>query len=216
MTHFGVLGGTFNPIHLGHLRAAEEVAEALELPRILLVPSAQPPHKDAGAGDRLAPAERRLAWVEAACRDNPKLEACDLEVRRGGASYTVETLGELAKHAAPDRPVFLIGADAFAELGSWRDPETVLGLADFAVMNRPGTPGGLADWLPASLRDGFELESCGEAARHRRGGTIRVVSISALAISSSDIRLRARRGGSLRYLVPEAVRRDIEASRVFG
>ena len=217
MTPFGVLGGTFNPVHLGHLRAAEEVAEALALPRVLLVPSALPPHKRERGGDPLAPAEQRLAWVERACADNPRLEACDVEVRRGGgASYTVDTLRTLAERAAPGRPTFLIGADAFADLGSWREPEAVLGLADFAVMTRPGTPGALADWLPAKLREGFELEADGRAARHASGGQVRVVAISALDISSSDIRARARAGRSLRYLVPEAVRSDVEESGVFG
>ncbi|MGI9592552.1 MAG: nicotinate-nucleotide adenylyltransferase [Myxococcota bacterium] len=215
MTQFGVLGGTFNPVHLGHLRAAEEVAEALGLTRVLLVPSAQPPHKEASADDHLAPAEQRLAWVVAASADNPRLEACDLELRRGGASYTVDTLHTLAAEAAPDRPTFLIGSDAFVEMGSWRDPEAVLGLADFAVMNRPGTPGGLADWLPPGLRDGFELAPDGESARHRAGGAVRVVAISALDISSSDIRARARSGRSLRYLLPETVRRDVEETGVF-
>ena len=96
MTRIGVLGGTFNPIHLGHLRAAEEVAEALDLSRVLLVPSAQPPHKSGGDGP-LAPGAQRLAWVEAACADNPRLAACDLEIARGGASYTVDTLRALAE-----------------------------------------------------------------------------------------------------------------------
>ena len=102
MTRIGVLGGTFNPIHLGHLRAAEEVAEALALDRVLLVPSAQPPHK--AGGDALAPGALRLAWVEAACAGNPRLSACDVEIARGGASYTVDTLRALAERATPAGP----------------------------------------------------------------------------------------------------------------
>ena len=119
MTRIGVLGGTFNPIHLGHLRAAEEVAEALALDRVLLVPSAQPPHKT--GGHVLAPGAMRLAWVEAACADNPRLSACDVEIARGGASYTVDTLRALAEEHA-GRLVFIIGSDAFAELGTWCEP----------------------------------------------------------------------------------------------
>jgi nicotinate-nucleotide adenylyltransferase len=215
MTRIGVLGGTFNPIHLGHLRAAEEVAEALDLARVLLVPSAQPPHKS--GGDALAPGALRLAWVEAACAGNPRLSASDVEIVRGGASYTIDTLRELAEREAPARPVFIIGSDAFSELDTWREPKQLFALADFAVMARPGTPGRLADWIPAALRGDFELDPRADAARHRAtGGSLCTVAISALAVSSSDIRERVRRGRSIRYLVPESVRRDIEASRVYA
>jgi nicotinate-nucleotide adenylyltransferase len=214
MTRLGVLGGTFNPIHLGHLRAAEEVAEALGLARVLLVPSAQPPHKAGGAA--LAPGALRLAWVEAACAGNPRLVACDVEIARGGASYTVDTLRTLAEREAA-RPVFIIGSDAFAELGTWREPKQLFALADFAVMTRPGTPGRLADWIPEALRGDLELDPRGDRARHRAtGGSLCAVAISALAISSSDVRERVRSGRSIRYLVPEAVRRDIEASGVYA
>ena len=216
MTRIGVLGGTFNPIHLGHLRAAEEVAEALGLERVLLVPSAQPPHKSGGSGP-LAPGAIRLAWVEAACAGNPRLAACDLEVARGGASYTVETLRALVDSGVTARPVFIIGSDAFAELASWREPKQLFALADFAVITRPGTPGRLRDWIPEPLRADFELLPDGDAARHRAtGGSLRSVAIPALAISSSEIRERVRSGRSIRYLVPEEVRRDIEASGVYA
>jgi len=217
MTRIGILGGTFNPIHVGHLRAAEEVGEALGLERVLLVPSARPPHKSSDGADPLAPAARRLAWVRATCADNPLLEACDVEVERGGASYTVDTLRVLAERAAPQRPVFVIGADAFTEIGTWREPKQLFALADFAVMTRPGTPGRLGDWIPESLRAEFALESPGDAARHRAtGARLLVVAISALDVSSSEIRARVRGGRSIRYLVPEAVRRDVEESGVYA
>lgn len=214
MTRVGILGGTFDPVHLGHLRAAEEVAEALGLARVLLVPSAQPPHKTQRDGDPVAPAAQRLAWVEAACADNPRLVASDLEIARGGASYTVDTLRALADGG---RPVFVIGADAFRELGSWREPKQLFALADFAVMTRPGTPGGLADWIPDALREDLAIDADGAGARHRAtGGRLEVVALTALDVSSSEIRARARQGRSIRYLVPEAVRRDIEASGVYA
>jgi nicotinate-nucleotide adenylyltransferase len=214
-TGFGVLGGTFNPIHVGHLRAAEEVAEGLGLARVLLVPSANPPHKAGDPSDPIAPAAQRLSWVEAACAENPLLEACDVEIARGGASYTVDTLRVLAERAAPERPVFIIGADAFTELGTWREPKQLFALADFAVMTRPGTDGALGDWIPASLRDDFTAD--GDSARHRAtGGALHHVPISALDVASSDIRARVRDARSIRYLVPDVVRRDIEASGVYA
>ncbi len=214
----GVYGGTFNPIHLGHLRAAEEVAEALGLNRVLFVPSAEPPHKAPGAHDPLAPAELRLAWVRRAVADNPRFEADDLEIARGGASYSVDTLRNLGEQLAPERPVFLIGHDAFVEIGSWREPEALFELAHFAVTTRPPVRGGtLPEWLPPGMRATFELGADGQTARHRDAGTwVRLVEISALDVSASDIRARVRERRSVRYLVPEPIRREVLESGVYA
>lgn len=214
----GVLGGTFNPIHCGHLRAAEDVREALGLERMILVPSATPPHKGARAEDPIAPAAERLAWVRAAVADNPGLEADGMEVERGGRSYTVDTLRAIGARTAPELPVFAIGWEAFAELGSWREPEALLALAHFAVMTRPPqSRGSLADWLPECARGAVEIAPDGLSARHRGAPTwIRLVPVTALDISSSGIRERLRHGRSIRYLVPESVRGAIERSGVYG
>jgi nicotinate-nucleotide adenylyltransferase len=209
----GILGGTFNPVHVGHLRAAEEVAEALELEKVLFVPSAEPPHKGPAA---LAPAELRLAWVEAAVLDNPRFEVDAVEIQRGGPSYSVDTLRDLGERLAPGHPVFLIGYDAFAEIGSWRDPEAVFELASFAVMTRPpAVLRSLADALPAAAASAFEVDADG-VGRHRDAATwVRLVEISALDISASDIRGRIRAGASVRYLLPEPVRQAVLESGVY-
>jgi nicotinate-nucleotide adenylyltransferase len=213
----GILGGTFNPIHLGHLRAAEEVREALDLERVVLVPAATPPHKGDAPGDPIAPAAQRLAWVRAAVAGNPGLDADGIEVERGGRSYTIDTVRALAARSAPELPVFAIGQEAFAELGSWREPEALLRLTSFAVMTRPPFHGALADWLPKCARDEVELAADGGSARHRDAPTwIRRIEVTALDISSSEIRARLRAGRSIRYLVPEAVREAIERSGVYG
>ena len=208
----GIFGGTFNPIHLGHLRAAEEVRETLSLDRVVLVPSAEPPHKSGNAADPIAPPEERLAWVRAAVADDPHLEVDALEIERSGPSYSVDTVREIARRTAPERPVFVIGCDAFVELGSWREPKALLEQAHFAVVTRPPVlAGSLADWLPEAAHADFSLDADGTRARHRSAGTwIRVVPITALDISSSDIRTRIRAGRSVRYLLPEPVRRAIE------
>jgi nicotinate-nucleotide adenylyltransferase len=213
----GIFGGTFNPIHVGHLRAAEEVAEQLELERVVFVPSAEPPHKAGGAYDPLAPARHRLAWARLAVEDNPLFEVDPLEVERGGTSYSVDTLRSLGERIAPQRPVFLIGCDAFALLGTWKDPQTLLTLAHFAVTTRPPVSSGrLGDWLPACVRDDVVIEPDGRSGRHRRAGTwLRVVEISALDVSSSDIRSRLRDGRSVRYLLPEAVRKAVLESGAY-
>ena len=211
----GVFGGTFNPIHWGHLRAAEEVAEQLALESLLFVPSASPPHK---ANSEIAPPELRLAWVRDAVADNPRFSVDPVEIERGGRSYSLDTLREIGERLAPEPPVFVIGCDAFAEIDEWREPETLLGLAHFAVMTRPPNNGGsLRDWLPAALRAHVELASDGRSGQHRTAGTwLRVVEISALDVSSSDIRRRLREGHSVRYLLPDAIRADVEKSGVYA
>lgn len=218
MTRIGILGGTFNPIHFGHLRAAEEVGEALGLDAVWLVPSAEPPHKQGSADDPVAPAARRLSWARIACEGNPRLAVSEIEVRRGGASYTVDTLRAVGERTAPERPVFVIGSDAFAELGTWREPKQLFALADFAVMARPPhAEEPLGRWIPEAMRGDFDVAPDGRSARHgASGGEVRIVPISALAISSSDIRERLRRGLSIRYLLPEAVRRAILESGVYA
>jgi nicotinate-nucleotide adenylyltransferase len=214
----GVFGGTFNPIHVGHLRAAEDVAEQLGLERVLFVPSARPPHKQARRGDPIAPAELRLAWVRAATEDNPRLDVDALEIERGGRSFTVDTLERLARRTAPERPVFVIGCDAFALLDSWREPERVFELAHFAVMTRPPFhTDQLSDWLPECVRGELSLSPDGREALHAESGAcIRAVRVCALDVSSSDIRARIRAGRSIRYLLPEPVRRAALESGVYA
>ena len=214
----GVYGGTFNPIHVGHLRAAEEVAEALGLERVLFVPSATPPHKVDDQGDAIAPAADRLAWVRLAIAGNPRFEASAIEVERGGASYLVDTLRELRAKLAPGEPVFLVGSDAFAEMGAWREPLELFGLAHYAVIVRPPLrTGSLAAWLPEVVRDEIEIAADQRSARHRRTATwLRLVSIAGFDISASEVRQRLRDGRSVRYLLPEAVREAVLASGAFG
>jgi nicotinate-nucleotide adenylyltransferase len=213
----GVFGGTFNPIHIGHLRAAEDVAEQLELDRVLFVPSAEPPHKSDQRGDPIAPAPLRLDWVRRAVADNPRLEVDPLEVDRGGRSFTVETLERIGRRTAPERPVFVIGCDAFALIESWREPERLLELGHFAVMTRPPEDAGrLADWLPGFLRGAVELAADGRSARHPGGSWIRTVRVCAFDVSSSDVRARIREGRSVRYLLPEPIHAAVLASGVYA
>lgn len=214
----GLFGGTFNPVHVGHLRAAEEVAEQLGLERMVFVPSAVPPHKGRRDGATIAPADRRLAWVRAAVADNPRFEVDPLEIERGGSSYSVDTLRAFHARRTAEPPVFVIGCDAFVEIGEWREPEALFALAHFAVMTRPpGGDGTLRDWLPKPLADAVELDADGRTGRHREAGTwLRLMEISALDVSASDIRRRLREGRSVRYLLPETVRRAVEQSGVYA
>jgi nicotinate-nucleotide adenylyltransferase len=214
-TRIGLFGGTFNPIHLAHLRAAEEVREALALERILFIPSAIPPHKKADPENPIATAEERLDWVEHAIAEHKAFSIDRIEIDREGPSFLVDTLQRIReREAGQRRTVFILGEDAFAEMGEWRDPEAIFALTDLAVMTRPpGQLRNLADRIPAVVKDAFTFRDNGTKAVHATAGTeIQLVSISALDISSSLIRERCREGRSIRFLVPETIRGRIEQS----
>ena len=214
----GVFGGTFNPIHLGHLRAAEEVLECLGLERMIFVLSARPPHKSAENDDPIAPARLRLEWLRRAVSSNPRFEIDAVEVDREGPSYLVDTLRSLGARTAPELPVFALGSDAFREIETWREPETLFTLAHFAVVTRPPLAAKtLREWLPENRIGAFELASDGRSARHREAGTsIRLVEITALDVSASAIRARIRTGRSVRYLLPESVHDAVHASGCYA
>jgi nicotinate-nucleotide adenylyltransferase len=217
ITRIGVFGGTFNPIHLGHLRAAEEVCEAVGLARMLFVPSARPPHKR-GESEAIAPAELRLEWARLATAGNPRFEVDPIEVERDGPSYLVDTLRAIGERIAPARPVFVLGHDAFVEMETWREPKTLFTLADFVAMTRPPLQRGhLADWLPDALAEAFEIAPDGLSARHRDAGTtLQLLAITALDVSASEIRERIASGRSVRYLIPPAVHDAVLASGCYG
>ncbi len=201
----GIFGGTFNPIHLAHLVVAERLREELGLGRVLFIPSSLPPHKEttvAGAGHRLEMVRRAVAG-------NPHFAASGLEIARGGRSYAVDTLRELARRQPGDDIYFLLGGDAFAEIGSWRDAAALFALADFVVLPRPGFPlGDPRPSLPEGLAAGEpETTEGGTLTRFPLAGGHGVWTTRAplIEISSSDIRSRVAVGRSIRYLVPEEV-----------
>ncbi len=183
----GIIGGTFDPVHHGHLAIAEEARETLGLERVLFIPAATPPHKP---GRPISPAADRLAMVQLAIAGNPAFTASDVEVRRGGASYTVDTLDELLADGL-QQPWLILSAEALAGFASWRQPERVLDLARLAVVPRAGHDVLDASWL--------------EARFPGRGGRASFLSGPLLPISGSVVRRRAAVGRSVRYLVPDAV-----------
>ena len=214
----GLYGGTFNPLHIGHLRAAEEVMEALGLARMVFVPSARPPHKRAEQHDPIAPAADRLSWVEAAVASNPRFSVDPLELDREGPSYLVDTLESFAGRLAGERLVFALGCDAFQEMGSWREPERLLTQADFAVTTRPPLRrGSLRDWLPEGLTAALDIAEDGLSAVHREADTrIRLIEITSLDVSASSVRQRIREGRSVRYLLPETIHDEIVSSAIYA
>jgi nicotinate-nucleotide adenylyltransferase len=199
----GILGGTFNPIHLAHLRIAEEVREACALDQVLFMPAAMPPHKELAGNTSFA---HRLAMVEAAIADNPSFVATDLEARRGGKSYSVHTLEILHQQAPGNDYFFIIGMDSFLEITLWKDYQRLFELTNLVVAARPGFAGeDPLNLLPVAIRGRFCYDSGAKKLRHSSGTSLFFVEETQLAISSSGIRDLCAQGRSIRYLVPEAV-----------
>ena len=215
----GLFGGTFNPIHLGHLRAAEEVREALGLEEILFIPSNIPPHKNGDRNDPIAPAEKRLDWVTRAIAPHKNFRVDRIEIDREGPSYLVDTLKSIRdREAGEASPVFIVGEDAFAEMGDWRGTEELFSLSDYAVMTRPpGQLNHLEERFPAIAKSAFDFEDDGRRARHKETGhQIDLAPITAIDISSSLVRSACRANRSIRFLVPESIREEIQSSGEYG
>jgi len=212
----GLFGGTFNPIHVGHLQAARDVARALDLDRVVFIPNASPPHKDTAAQDpaqRIAPAELRLAWVRAATEDEPLFDVSRVEIDRAGPSFLIDTLEELTGGHGGGF-VFILGQDAFREMGEWRAPRELLAACSFAVCTRPPLlEGHLDDWLPEVAREDFVIAPDGRSAIHERAGTwIRLIEITPVDVSASELRaaLASGRGGD--EWLPEPIRAAVRES----
>jgi len=192
-----VFGGSFNPIHYGHLLLADEVLEALDLDRILFVPAAVPPHKSPAY---LAPAADRCAMVELAVAGHPKFAVSDLELRRAGPSYTVDTLAAL-RIARADL-FLLVGSETFLDLLTWREPRRIARLARIVVVPRVGSA--------------FDPESAAVRKVVREiGDEPLIVHATSLPISASDLRRRVREGQSVAYRLPESVIAFIQAKRLY-
>lgn len=190
-----LLGGSFDPPHVGHLIVASDAACRLGADRLLLILASEPPLKERS----VTPAPIRLEMLRAAVADDPILEVDDRELRREGTSYTVDTLRELREELGAGEPerelAFLMGADQLADLHRWREPEEVARLARLVVMARAGEE-------PAEVDSGLDV-------------TYEKVEVPRIDLSSTDIRHRVREGRPIRYLVPERVREIIEREGLY-
>jgi nicotinate-nucleotide adenylyltransferase len=203
----GILGGTFDPIHYGHLAIAEEVAEILELDRVLFVPASLPPHKQ---HEDVTPAADRAAMVSLAVAGNRRFRVCRIELDRDGPSYTADTLAALADEAARQRVArelfFILSADALAEFRGWHDPERVVALATLAVVPRPGSPAPDRQWA---------MDQLPRAENVPGGPRLECIDTVPLATSSTDVRRQVSAGRSIRYLVPPGVEDYVRQHRLY-
>jgi nicotinate-nucleotide adenylyltransferase len=191
---YGIFGGTFDPIHCGHLIAAQTSLEELQLDRVVFLPSAHPPHKNAPV---VSPYDIRRRMVELAIQDNPLFEISDIEAQRPDLSYTFKTLEDLRKEYPPDQYdlILLIGADSLVDFGNWKNPEEIISKITVAVFARPGYDMSTA---PAVFRE-----------------TVHWVRMPLIEISSTDIRKRIASNRSIRYLVPSAVETYISEQGIY-
>jgi nicotinate-nucleotide adenylyltransferase len=179
----GLFGGTFDPIHMGHLRAAENAREALNLHAVHFIPAGAPPHR---VGPKTAPTDR-FAMVALATAAHPSFVASDVEVKRSGISYTIDTLITMREAFPNDELVLIVGSDAFGDIASWKDTDRIFAMCRIAVVHRPGE-------VP-SMERALELTM----------DRVSWVEAAGLQVSATDIRRRVAEGRSVRYLVPDLV-----------
>ena len=188
MNRLGILGGTFDPIHLGHLRMAQVVSEKMKLEKVIFVPSYLPPHK---SGLGISPPDIRLKMVQLAAKTNPCFEVSAFEVERQGKSYSIDTVRHFARSFPKAKLFFIIGYDAFTGLHEWKAIDEILKIVKFVVVNRPGN------------------------FKNRHSIQHHSIIMPGMDTSSSSIRQLVRQGKSIRYLVPEMVREYIEKNGLY-
>ena len=210
----GVLGGTFDPIHLGHLRTAEEIGQELNLDKVYLIPSATPPHK---TQEPVTPFDHRLAMARIAVVDSPLLDVLDLEGRRPGFSYSIETLKEIHSIFGPDLELFfIIGMDAFLEIKTWREYQNLFDYAHFVIIMRAGFQPDELDSLIVNLRVEVKKTDKPGVFIAPSGKSLILMAPTLIDISSTRIREMITEGKSIRFLVAESVRDYIREKRLYG
>jgi nicotinate-nucleotide adenylyltransferase len=210
----GIMGGTFNPIHFGHLRAAEEVAESLRLEQIIFVPAAKPPHK---SEVELVSFDLRWHMMELAIAGNPLFVLSDLEYQRPGISYSVETLTQLSKERGGSEELyFVLGLDAFLELQTWKSYRELFTLCHFVVVARPGfSPESLDAMLTTQVSDRYSFDVQVQGYLHPSLHTVFYREVTLLDISSSTIRKLLSAGRTVRYLLPKKVEEYIQQQGLY-
>lgn len=200
MKKIGIFGGTFNPVHLGHLLVASGIAERLSLDEVVFVPCARPPHKSSGG---IVSFQHRLRMVKLAVQKHGIFTASDIEGKRYGKSYTYKTLEYFAEKYSGRRLYFVMGMDAYNDLAIWKNLGRILDLAKIVVVCR----GGVGELIPKLRSSALRLRFLKEAKR---------LNVRAVEISSSEIRMRLEEKRSIRYMVPEVIARYIKKNRLYG
>ncbi len=212
---WGLLGGTFDPIHMGHLRCAEEIREIFDLNRIIFIPASHPPHKLDAA---VTSFYHREQMVRLAIEGNPSFSFSDVENLRAGKSYSIETVEYfLNKYLKSIEIYFILGQDAFQAIQTWKDWQKLLLLCNFSVLTRPGYESmGLSGILPEEFARQFIYDEAADGYRGPSGHLIYFRQVTFLDISSSDVRARVKNGKSITYLTPDSVRHYIKKNKLYS
>jgi nicotinate-nucleotide adenylyltransferase len=209
----GLMGGTFNPVHLAHLRIAEEARELFDLQRVMFIPAADPPHKPLAGEIAFS---QRCEMVSLAIAGNPAFELSDVEGRREGKSYSVDTLSHFRSQYPEDALFFIIGSDSYFEIGLWHRYAEIFRLCNLIVVERPGRP--VVDplaTLPVAIRGEFSYTVKSRSLRHESGQSVLFLKGCPLDISSTEVRQLVASGHSITYLVPSAVEAYISTQRIY-
>ena len=204
MRKIGLFGGTFNPIHFGHLRPVEEIRQSFGLDEVIFIPASDPPHKKKG---EILLAPLRAEMIRLAIADNPHFSVSEVELQRPGKSYSVETVTYFRQQFGFATPLyFILGLDAFREIDTWKEYAALFGLCHFIIMIRPGSGKNFSPaYLPVELAGNFCYDNQKGGYVHGSGFAVFPKEITALDISSTRIRENLQKGFSIRYLLPSAV-----------
>ncbi len=217
----GLFGGTFDPIHMGHIKAATEVMEAFSLDKIMFIPSALPPHKTL---DRVTKAESRIEMTRLAISDHPDFTVSAVELERPGISYTIDTVRYLQSTMEEKTAFyFILGLDAFFEIETWKSYKTLFRVIPFIVMTRPfnghqkGTAveNGIHDYLKTKISLDYRYNALESCFIHDDNQTIFIFKVSPMEISSTEIRNLIQKGMPFQYLVPEKVESYIKSKGLY-
>jgi nicotinate-nucleotide adenylyltransferase len=208
----GIFGGTFNPIHFGHLRAAEEVRYLIDLDKVIFMPSGNPPLKSS----ELVQAPHRYAMTRLATQSNVNFLVSDIEMRQEVKSYTVATVETLSRTYPEDKLFFIMGLDAFLDLPNWREPERLITSIDFIIVTRPGFELKELTASPYVEDEIIKFDAGVTSLRLRGGRKVCVAAVSVFDVSSTTIRSLAMTGKSIKYLLPEAVEHYIYSHRLYS
>jgi nicotinate-nucleotide adenylyltransferase len=209
----GIFGGTFNPIHMAHLRIAEEIRDSFKLAKVVFVPAATPPHKPLAENLSF---EKRLAMVRMAIAENPHFTFSDIEGKREGKSYSIDTIHMFRELHPEDEFYFIMGSDSFADFSTWKEYASIFTCCNIVAIMRPGTAvTSLKDSLPVDIGNEFCYHETEKRLVHKSGYSVYYIVGTQLDISSTSIREMTNEGRSIKYLVPDPVEHYIHEQRIY-
>lgn len=215
----GIIGGSFNPVHLGHLRAAEVIREHFSLERVLFIPAAINPQK---SDEEMADPRTRYEMLRIATQDNPYFEVSDIELNREGPSYTIDTLTELRNSYPENHHYFIMGSELFSQITSWKNYSELFNYSNFIVVKRPGSePFEAEKYIPLEMKDDFRYVKEHSKINHevifehKTSHKIHFITIQGYELSSTMIRNLLIKGSSIRYLVPRKLEQYIQSNNIY-